>query len=186
MADSSHNQRHASGWVFGIFSGIFLALLALYCFWTLLISGAFPPAWYERRAQRQKLIERIQAAGGWEALRRDCIALAKTNENEIFRWARWVTNAPTLPPAIMALQPQEVYYVSSKFHTGVPDEPQIPIVRIKVFGMHSSGGHSTPYFGLDVVTTPSKVDYSPNARRAVPGNGHMDHRKLVEGVYEIF
>jgi len=150
------------------------------------MSGAFPPAWYERRAQRQKIIERIQAAGGWEALRRDCIALAKTNENEIFRWARLVTNAPTLPPAIMALQPQEVHYVSPKYSARGSGESQISIVRIKVFGVHSSGGHSTPYFGLDVVTTPSKEGYDPNAHRAVPGNGHMDHRKVSEGVYEIF
>lgn len=185
MADSPHNQRPPSGWGFVICSGIVLALLALPVFWRLLISGAFPPAWYERRTQRQKINERVQAAGGWEALRRDCITLAKTNENEIFRWARWVTNSPILPPAILALQPQEVYYVSSKFHTGVPDESQIPIVVIKMFGSHSTGGHSTPFFGLEVVASPSRYDYAPNAGR-VYGQWHTGYRKVSDGVYEVF
>jgi hypothetical protein len=85
----------------------------------------------------------------------------------------------------MALQPQEIYYVSSKFRTGVPGEPRMPIVQIKVFGMHSTGGHSTPYFGLDVVTTPS-TEYAPNAHRAAYGYAQRNYRKVSEGVYEIF
>jgi hypothetical protein len=177
---SGDNERRSAAWVFGIS----LALLALYFFWPRLISGAFLPAWYERRAQRQKVKERIQAAGGWEALRRDCIAFAGTNEN--IRWLRWVTNAPTLPPVIMALQPQQVYYVSPKFRAKDSREPKIPIVQIMLFGTPSSGGHLTPYFGLEVVATPSKEDYTPEPHPAVPGFGHNDYRKVSEGVYEIF
>jgi hypothetical protein len=86
----------------------------------------------------------------------------------------------------MALQPQQVYYVSPKNLTRVPGEPQIPIVQIKIFGMHSTGGHSTPYLGLEVVATPSKEDYTPNASRGVRGSAHSDYRKVSEGVYEIF
>jgi hypothetical protein len=185
MTDSPLNQRHPSGWGFAICSGIILALLALPTFWRLLISGAFPPAWYERRAQRQKVIERVQAAGGWETLRRACIGFAGTNEN--IRWLRWFTNgAPTLPPAIMALQPQQVYYVAPELLAVYPHEPKIPIVRIMVFGTPSSGGHSTPYFGLEVVATPLNDDYTPKAHRAVPGLRHSDYRKVSEGVYEVF
>jgi hypothetical protein len=181
MADSPRNQRRSSGWVLWIA----VALLAVYSFCTLLISGAFPPAWYERRAQRQKVKERVQVAGGWETLRRECIALAETNE--MIRWLRWSTNGvPALPPAVMALQPQEVYYVSPRGLRQDSREAQIPIVHIKLFGAHATGGHSTPYFGLEVVATPSNEDYTPKAHRAASGLGHVDYRKVSEDVYEIF
>ena len=181
MADSPPNHRRPFGWVLWIP----VALFAPYLILMLLNSDSFPPRWYERRAQRQKVIERVQVAGGWEALRRECIAFAQTNE--MVQWIRWHTNdAPALPPAVMALQPQQVYYLSPKLLGPQSGEPQIPLVRIKVFGMHATGGHSTPYFGVEVIATPSTADCTPKARPAASGNGHVNYRKVSDGVYEIF
>jgi hypothetical protein len=148
-------------------------------------AAAWPPAWRERRAQRDKVVQRVQSAGGWQALRRDCISLAATNE--IVQWIRWHTNdTPALPPAIAALQPQQVDFVSPKLFGRHSDEPRIPIVRIKIFGMHSTGGHSTPYFGLEVIAEASTTNYTPKARPAASGNGHLNYRNVSEGIYEIF
>ena len=94
--------------------------------------------------------------------------------------------SPALPPAIRALQPQDVYYISPKLFGPQSDQPKIPLVRIKVFGMHSSGGRSTPYFGLEIVATASSEDYTPKARLAASGNGHVNYRKVSDGVYEIY
>jgi hypothetical protein len=182
MAHSSLSLLRPFVWSLAI---LFLVLVAPCLFLMLLNSDSFPPRWYERRAQRQKVTERVQAAGGWAALRHECIAFVGTNE--MVHWIRWHTNdAPALPPAIMALQPQQVYYVSPKLPSPQSGEPQVPIVRIKVFGMHATGGHSTPYFGLEVVATPSSVNYTPKARPAASGNGHLNYQRVSEGVYEVF
>jgi hypothetical protein len=178
---SGQMQRHP---IIHLIWGCF-AIVGALVFTGTLDPGAWPPASIERRTQRQKVLDRVEGAGGWEALRRECIAFAETNE--MIQWSRWHTNdSPALPPILMALQPQQVYYVSPKVLGPLSGEPKIPIIRIKVFGMHSTGGHSIPYFGLEVIATSSPVDYTPKASPAASGNGHLDHRKVSEGVYEIY
>ena len=173
-------QQRVFHWVWGCF-----ALFASFLLFVLFNPEAWPPAWWERRTQRERILQRVQSAGGWEALRRDCILLAQTNE--IIQWSRWHTNdAPVLPPAIATLQPQQVYFFPPKLLGPQSNEPRTPVVRIKIFGMHSTGGHSTPYFGLEIVAASSNEDYTPKARPAVSGNGHRNYRKVSEGIYEIF
>ena len=181
MTNSPPNQNRSFDWIFWIL----IVLLAPYLFLMLLNSESFPPRWYELRAQRQKMEARVQSAGGYEMLRRECMAFAQTNE--MVHWFRWHTNdSPVLPPAISSLQPLQVDYVSPKLLGPHSDEPSFPIVRIKIFGMHSTGGHSTPFFGLEVVATPSSENYTPKARPAASGNGHLGYQKVSDGVYEIY
>ena len=94
--------------------------------------------------QRQKMEARVQSAGGYEVLRRECIALVQTNE--VIHWFRGHTTVdPTSLPAIIALQPRVVYYFSPKLLGSYSDEPKIPIrVRIKLFGMHADGWTFNP------------------------------------------
>src|SRR5262249_31764122 len=133
------------------------SLFAAFVFFVLFNPSAWPPKWWERRAQRAGALQRIQTVGGWQALRRDCISFAQTNES--IAWIRWHTNdAPALPPAIAALDPQEVYYDSPKLFGPHSNEPRVPVIRIKIFGLHATGGHSTPYYGLEVVATLSNED----------------------------
>ena len=70
----------------------------------------WPPSWVERRGQRQKVLERVEAAGGWSAIQRDCDSLAAQYRDGIFYWHRFATNA--LPPALAALDPWEVRFDS--------------------------------------------------------------------------
>jgi hypothetical protein len=60
-------------------------------------------------------------------------------------------------------------------------------VHIKVFGMHSSGGHSTPYFGLEVVTGPGAETYRPGpSHGGVSGNGYRSFKAVTDRIYEIY
>lgn len=147
----------------------------------IFIPDLFHPLWLERGLQRQTLIHRVHAAGGWQVIRQACIALVQTNDS--VQWIRWRTNhALALPPAIMALQPDQVHYTSPKRLGREPDENPVPVVRIKLFGLHRTGGHSTPYLGIEVVATSPNEEYTPKS----PWGGDLKYRKVSEGVYEVF
>jgi hypothetical protein len=103
---------------------------------------------HERQVQRDAVAARIAQAGGWPALQKDCDALVEKYSDTAFYWHRWDTNA--LPPSLAALKPWEIRFYSPKVLRELKDEPQVAVVRIKIFGMHSTGGHSTPYFGLEI------------------------------------
>ena len=161
------------------------AVLGFLVMMGVLNPAAWPPTFVERHTQRKKVVERVQAAGGWEKLKRDCILLTQTND-----WVNWyhrsTNNSVPLPPSLAALQPQQVHFVTPRLLGENSEEERIPIVRIKVFGMHSTGGHSTPYFGLEVVTGPSSQGYTPKPRPAAAGNGHLYYQKVADGIYERF
>jgi hypothetical protein len=129
----------------------------------------------ERLTQQQKVIERVQLAGEWDAIRRGCVSLAEQNANGFY--SRWHdTNG--LPTAIAALKPMMVEY-----------RPQYGCVRIRIFGMHSTGGHSTPYFGLEVDTSTNSVGYNHGTgyeNGGVIGNHHSTYNQVAEGVFEIY
>jgi hypothetical protein len=133
---------------------------------------------HERQHQRELLASRVAQAGGWEALRRDGLALMeKHKDDSFFQWHKWSTN--TLPASLAALKP---WYVDYESH----QSPKVELVRIKVFGMHSTGGHSTPYLGVEVVTGPGSGDYLPKPVEAASGNAHTRFSKMAEGIYEIY
>jgi hypothetical protein len=134
----------------------------------------WPPLSVERREQRTKTIERVQAAGGWEAIRRDCVGLAAQNTNGFHSYR----NSTNLPPAILMLKPAMVDYY-----------PKYGCVRIKIFGMHATGGHSRPYFGLDVETSTNNAGYPRSVGyggQGVRGNLHSVAEKVADGIYEIY
>ncbi len=134
----------------------------------------WPPVSVERREQRAKVLERVQSAGGWEAVRRDCISFAEQQTNGFY--SHWCDT--NLPPAILALRPMMVQY-----------EPQYGCVSIRIFGIYSTGGHSTPYFGLEVDTSTNSTDYKHGTgydNGGVIGNHHSVAEKVAEGIYEIY
>jgi len=156
---------------------LLLIAIAFFIFFFILPSCLtwWPPASVERREQRAKFMERVQAAGGWDAIRRDCIAFAAQNTNGFYSHFR-DTNG--LPAAIVALKPMIVEYV-----------PPTGCMRIRIFGMHSTGGHSTPYFGLEVDTSTNSVSYNHGSgydNGGVIGNHHSVAEKVAEGIYELY
>jgi hypothetical protein len=83
-----------------------------------------------------------------------------------------------LPTAIVTLDPILVEYA-----------PEYGCVRIKVFGAHSTGGHSSPYFGLEVDTSANSAGYKHGTgydQGGVIGNYHSTYNQVAEGIYEIY
>jgi hypothetical protein len=134
----------------------------------------WPPISVERREQRAKVIERVQAAGGWDAVRHDSIVFAEQHTNGFY--SHW--GDTNLPPAILALKPMMVQYA-----------PQYGCLRIRIFGMHSTGGHSRPYFGLEVDTSTNGIGYKHGSgydNGGVIGNFHSVAAQVADGIYEIY
>jgi hypothetical protein len=126
----------------------------------------------ERIIQRHKLKERVQLAGGWDVIQRECTQFAQVNSNGIyFPWRD--TN---LPPAILALKPIRV-----------ESDPDHRRVRIRVFGVNSTGGHSTPYLGLDVFPENSgEAEAAMVSAVRAAGNSHSTVKRVAEGIYQTY
>jgi hypothetical protein len=133
-----------------------------------LFSMEEPPFWLQRLDHRQDVKERIQLAGGWDALKDDCSRLLQTNQSNNFFWYRGMTNQPALPAVIAALQPMfvEVY------------TPQI--VDITLYGMGESGHRGVALYGLEIIcgtlADPDEPKPHPNGT----------YRKMMDGVYEFY
>jgi hypothetical protein len=58
-----------------------------------------------------------------------------------------------------------------------------------IFGMHRTGGHSTPYFGLQVYTATNSLNYNSgigfNTDRVL-GNSYSGCEQVAEGIYEVY
>lgn len=182
----------------------FFAFVGILAYYGYLNPAAWPPGFVERRAQRQRVLERVQKVGGWGAVRLGCEALI-TNYPDGLVWFppasnAWVYPNPQrephryyvtnidygpLPPAVAALRPREIRYYPRRLLA--EDEPQVAVVRIKIFGGHSSGGHSTPYFGLEVVCSTNSGSYRPRpARGGASGNHYDSYHRVIDRVYEIY
>ena len=164
-------RRHPKvHFVWGCFA--FVSIMLFYS--GILNTAMWPPISVERREQRAKIMERVQTAGGWVAVRRDCISFAEQHTNGFY--SHW--HDTNLPPAILAIRPMIVQY-----------EPKYGCVRIRIFGMHSTGGHSTPFFGLEVDTSSNSVSYKHGTgydNGGVIGNHHSVAEQVAEGIYEIY
>lgn len=109
-----------------------------------------------RDGQRVLAQERVQAAGGWAVLAADSRALVENSHTDYFQWLPFPDLAQKygpLPRSIAGLEPREITFEVS---TNAP-----PVVRIKLFGHHRTGGQDVPYYGLWVVCGSAPPDYVP-------------------------
>lgn len=157
-----------------IAAGLFVVLWYFVVVWRL--PDAWPPESLERRAQRKQVLERIQSAGGWPALQRDCDGLSEQHKDAFYFWTPRSTNA--LPPAIGALKPKGV-------RAGWIEQPggptELRLVHIKVFGNRSTDGHQSPYFGLEVASGPGAETYRPTKSKFNDGRCAL----VTNYVYEV-
>jgi hypothetical protein len=156
------------------------------------------PDWMELRIERLQLWRRVQNGGGWAALQRDCDALATKYKDDSFgfRWFQYGPNGDTnsLPTAIAALNPQMVEFLSPKalqqFGGGDGDNRYGTnlIVRISIFGHHTTGMHEKPWLGLDVLCGSSVTNYSPVSLHplAPMDSWNWQYRKIADGIYEHY
>ena len=137
-----------------------------------------PPFWMERRVQRQQVISRVEAIGGWSALHTACTALveqAKTDSDGYFYWRRGATNA--LPPVMSALQPKLVEVTQGK--------DAVPLVFIQFFGAWATGARHTPSYSLQVRCGSTPEGYQPG----IPHRGNTvvgRSRLLSDSIFEIY
>jgi hypothetical protein len=179
-----------SNFVLGLLSILVLFFIYLW----VVAGGLWPPFWLEHHRQQQEVSKRIQSIGGWEALKRDAVLLAKQNNEAGFLWLRgksFLANEGftnyALPPAFAALNPSQVrLFNPRRLSQQFGDGPDVEVVEIKIFGMHSIGGHSTPYYGLELVRGPGTNEYRPQASRTALGNAHSTYRKIIDNVYEVY
>jgi hypothetical protein len=163
------------------------------CFLYLAVHpSAWPPVWLERRAQRQELLERVNSAGGWAALKRDCDAFAdaRRDDSHPFIWYPGLDNN-ALPPAMLALKPRSIEFYPRKVlrqfgANGSQWFGSNVVVRLSVFGAHSTGGHDQPALGLDVLCESGVSSYSPEHLRSTTPLRYWHYRKLADNIYEFY
>jgi hypothetical protein len=162
---------------------LFLAvgLLAL-----LFLKFSKPSITAQRETQRKRVLQRIQIAGGWDALEKECIALAEENKNGLLHWGKWPDNQAILPPAIAALEPKEIKFRPYESRDTSNHPSEVPIIQIKIFGTHATGNRARPYYGLEVISGPGGETYKPRPKRGALGNGHKDYRNITDRIYEIY
>jgi hypothetical protein len=136
----------------------------------------------ELKHQREKVLKRVQATGGWERLKNDCLIFAKTNQEHGVFWIGRTTNHVALPSAIEGLKPQEIRFDPGSISAN--DKFYYPVIHLKIFGMHSTGGHSTPYYGLDVICGKESTSHQPAPYAS--GNSHYHYRKIADSIYEVY
>lgn len=146
----------------------------------------------DRVNQHKMLLARVQAAGGWTALQRDCDALVQTNRDFPLTWDNWTDRTNALPPAIAALQPMEVMYWPPSVLRGNHINTEFSIVRINIISGHpNTGGRATPWFGLEVVCGTNADGYSPHPIDGVDdkqayGGRYHNYEKMTNGIYEFY
>jgi hypothetical protein len=83
-----------------------------------------------------------------------------------------------LPPAISALEPDVIEFDFDM-------DPQTnPVVRIKIFGAHSTGSWGIPYYGLYIVCSSTNKALIPPLTYGLGPEGHVN--KLADFVFEAY
>jgi hypothetical protein len=180
LNDAPHAPRY--GKILGCFLlALCLALIALSA--PVCSPELFPPNWVQRKQQRKLLAERVAAAGGWSALYQECATLVESNKGGALVYYR--RDGKERPPCLAILKPKQITFYSPEL--GLDSEPKVPVVKVKVFGMHSTGGNSYPYYGLEFVFGPEAGSYRPSpSHGGVSGNGYARYRQITNNIYEIY
>jgi hypothetical protein len=170
MANSPQPQGNPQRNLFkaGIGRFILVFTLPLFLLWSVTF---WPPGWAVRRSQRAALAERVRLAGGWDAVRRGCMALAEQHTNYFYYCCG--DRDTNLPPAIVAMKPVSVAY-----------DPNYGRVHMSISERYSTNGRSWPYFDLEVVTKKTD-DYTPGGGEEC-GKIKTIAQQVADGIYEIF
>jgi hypothetical protein len=167
---SNESQKKISARPVFLFSWLITIPLSVFLFFLI------HPSPLKLQKEKRIAFERVQAAGGWEAIKRDCSLL--TNQSDgYFVWFRRSTNYADLPPAIAALKPFEVRsFTDERLH--------VPIVRIHVLGLTSTDD-AWPHYGFWIICGETPADYKPKFDfSAMNFRGYA--RLITNSVFEIY
>jgi hypothetical protein len=142
------------------FSTGFLFLIAFLLFAVFVLPELFEKINHitERKKIYEDSLQRIDKAGGWQAIESASLAFATNiagkpyfSEQYYWRGKRLTTNE--LPATLEALQPWRIELE--------PDENHVPLLRIILYGIHRTGTYDQPYFGIWVACTNVPANYVP-------------------------
>ena len=156
---------------------VFIVLFVLF-YMAIPTLVSWPPHWLERARQRQMVYQRVQDAGGWEAIRRDANELVQKYASTGYTWFALLKlkDEPAPPASFASLKPKQV---------DLYDEADgMCSVRINIFGYHSTGGR-----GQDSYTVKIVCPYPTNMPRHFHVNEdakvRYGNRKIAEGIFEV-
>jgi hypothetical protein len=114
--------------------------------------------WQERKRIYRDSLQRVDKAGGWQSIENASLAFAtnigpKTHFSQDYYWRGKRLTTNELSPTLEALQPWRIQFE--------PDEHGVPMIRIRLFGIHRTGTYDEPYYGIWVVCTNASLGYVP-------------------------
>lgn len=165
-----HPIQHA---IWGCFALVGVGLV----FW-LMNPGIWPPDFVKRRMFREKVLARVQTAGGWAAVKKECDELVKGNRPFDY-WLVRQTNG--LPAALAGLQAWEIEVVPVQWEVAEGTR-RTNVVRIKMSRPRAS------YYGLEVIPEEwANGGYLPNLKYSHGGlEKYRSYREVTNGVFEIY
>jgi hypothetical protein len=112
----------------------------------------------ERNNKYEDALKRVEKAGGWENIKNASLLFftniqSKTYFDEVYFWRGERKTTNPLPPVLELLQPWRIQCWR--------DSNNIPILRLKLYGIHRTGRYSEPYYAIWVVCTNVPPNYVP-------------------------
>ena len=181
VADSVRRQP----WLHVLWAVLAAAVLA-----QLAPAGALTPNWVRQIQQRREILQRVESAGGWDAIRVASTALVSnylssgdlarsTNRNMIYMIWRSGSSSFTnftsgpIPVVLQRLKPIQFWL----------DQPltnsTTTVVHLSIMTNQRSGpGLPKPYLALEVPVGPEASTYRPWSPSLI--------KPLAEGVYEVY
>ncbi len=155
--------------------------LAVTCGIVVIVAFLYPsvgtPWTIQRLKQRKMISERVQQAGGWSVLRKECGTSFSGVTTNFIRWRKGVDAETNLPPTLAKLRPLEVRVYA--------DPDGRVIARIKFYGAWSTGGRGIPYYGIWVVCSPTPNDFTP--KLDFGGNTVKGViKKITNSIFEVY
>lgn len=154
------------------FLGVFAVVLVLVGFF----SRQLPPAWVERRSQREFAFTKIEAAGGWSAFKAECDSLISQSQARggLHWYPKFGDPLPASCRILPTLNPRQI--------TVIVETNKPAFVTIQIFGARSTGGRGTPYYGLFY----QQFTNSDESIATHLSNSRLRFKRLTDSVFEQY
>lgn len=135
----------------------------------------------ERKHKYQDARRRVEKAGGWEILKKASLEFftnirSKPYFDEFYYWRGERRSTNSLPLVLETLQPWRIQYLK--------DSNNIPILSLRLYGIHRTGMYSEPYYAIWVICTNVSTNYIPAMVGDGPGRRGLIERK-GDSIFEV-
>jgi hypothetical protein len=123
---------------------------------------------------RKKVVaKRVQAAGGWIVIQKECESLLTNDSLQHEKGKYWSPSYGALSNRLAILEPREILFDLDTNHP--------PVVKIKLYG--SGKTDWTPYYGIWVVCDEKATNYIPTIFTEAPHPYSI--QRLSDSVFEV-